>query len=88
MISVYIAHVFVFIASIAIIFTLEDFVDLGSEVLCVYQSLYFKCFFTCSFRLKSKCFHCVVAASTTADSSFGQQVPLHSTKDYHEIYSA
>ena len=46
---------FVFITCIAIIFTFEGFVDLSSEVLCVYRSPFIlSAFLSCSFRLKSK----------------------------------
>ena len=49
---------FVFISSIAIFYTFEGFVDRNSEVLCVYQSIFYfilsAFFLSCSFRLKSK----------------------------------
>ena len=40
-----ISQVFVFITSIAVIFTFDDFVNLSSEVLCVFRSFYFESFF-------------------------------------------
>ena len=60
------------------------------SALCLPVTFYFKCFFVLFFQVEIKlCFLCVVAASTTAASSLTveQQASLHSTKDYHKIYS-
>ena len=78
------------ILELLLFFTSDGFVHRRSEVLCVYQPLFISSafFVFLSGWIQNICFHCVVAAGTTTVSLLEQQALQHSTKDYHEIYSA
>ena len=72
----------------------DGFVDLSSKVLCVCRSLYLRCFF-CLFVSGwiQNMFHLCCCSQRECSflstaSSLAQQASPHSTKDYHENYSA
>ena len=90
MIAIDIAQVFVFIASIAVIFTFEGFVDLGSEVLCINRSLFIlSAYLSCSFKLQSKYIFPLCRCSLYNCSFFVRAASVATLQEnYHEIYSA